>query len=208
MKLVRQVQRPEPVLLPQQQDGVKPQHRMSARPASLSRRIVGLVLVVVSLIVGITAVHSADERRYVVIAAREISPGVAITAQDLTVTLAHLGSSEGVYPSDPKEVVGQASPIAIAAGQLIPRLQEQIFLPVVSLPVRAHHLPMLQRGDRVDIWTTSENGPSTLVVASAAVAELGVNTGAMSSLSIAIAEGQVARVISAAASGVITVVRR
>lgn len=178
-------------------------------PKPHPRRVMGFALVIASLIIGLVAVQSADERTSVVLAARDIAPGVAITAEDLTTGKVYLGSSQARYRTDVEPVIGSVSPVAIAAGELIPHFAEQSTLPVVSIPVRGLHLPSVMRGDRVDIWSTDlEFKRAEILVRGAAVADLGQASGAMSSLSLAVPPEQIEVLIVAAEEGAITVVRR
>lgn len=170
------------------------------------RRVLGLLLVIGSLLVGIAAVRAADQREPVVIAARTIAAGVAISGDDLTIAMAHLGGASANYRDDPTSLIGTVAPVTIPEGHLIPRFEDSVALPIVSLPVLSQHLPSLRRGDLVDIWTVDP--PATLLLRHAAVVEIGRPTGLTTGISIAVTPDRVPALMAVMDSEAFAVVRR
>lgn len=185
--------------------------RVSMRPGAhpgWPRRVMGLLLILASLVLGMVTVRAADERRPVVLAARDLTPGVAIAPDDVTVEWVHLGSAASAYVIDPHEVIGQVASTPVAAGQLVPVMSKRAMLPVVALALRTLNLPALKRGDAVDVWSGSESAPPRLVMSGAVVAEVGPPSGAMSSVALAIPEEYVPTLLAAAENPLLAVVRR
>jgi hypothetical protein len=181
-----------------------------------ARQILGLTLVLGSLALGIAVVEGADRRIGIVVAARDVSAGVLIEEQDLTIVPMHLGASVQRYVTSKDLLVGTIAAKDFLAGELVrPAEEPSAEARVITLPVRLDRSPSLQRGDRVDLWATQqENGkiigaPQLIAERLLAVAvDLGRQGALGGSLSLSVAPEQVAQLVEALETALITPVKR
>jgi hypothetical protein len=133
-----------------------------ARPAWLDARLVlGVLLVLVSVVVGARALAAADRSQLVWATASDLAAGVTLTADDLVASQVRLfGSGGGYLPARGDKPVGYVLDRAVGAGELLPRSalmlpEGQDDLRQVSVPVLPGHVPPdLARGEQVDVWST------------------------------------------------------
>jgi len=147
--------------------------RAAAWPHADIRLLLGVVLVIVALVGGLSFWRAARTTEPVVIAARPIAAGHIVTAEDLTLTEARLeGPLAGLAlrDGDRAALMGQTVAVPIPAGAMVVRPDvgsgpvvgaEQV---AITVPVPADSVfPGLHRGDRVTVLGTSEPGrPSSL----------------------------------------------
>lgn len=125
------------------------------------RLVLGVVLVLLSVLLGARLLSGAQRRTDVVVAARPLQAGHVVTAGDLEVRAVRLSGVGGHYwpGADLTGLLGHAVMTAVAAGDLLPRsvvAAEADPKParVVSVPVDPTRLPVLGAGDRVDVFAT------------------------------------------------------
>ncbi len=164
-------------------DGLQPrwyERIVSATPPPwLRSRRIRLVLAaalgVLALVLALRP-DPATETRTVVVAAHDLAPGVALTAEDLS-TAAHPARLVGPgTPADPDDLVGQTLATALAAGDPVTGLR--VIGPELARAAvgsdRARMVPvrpadpsvtdLLRPGDRVDVITVDEPDPIDLRV--------------------------------------------
>ena len=142
----------------------------------------GVVLIIVSMLVGSRLLSHSDDRITVWRATHDLSIGSLPT--DLEPVAVALADSSAGYVRANQDPVGiLVHPVA--AGELLPTTSlgsaDSEAMRVVTLPVEPLHSPVgLLPGDRVDIWATpsesSMPGISRLVEASASVAAIATDS--------------------------------
>lgn len=133
------------------------------------RLVVGVLLVLLSVAGGTRLVMSLDDTAPVYAATRDLLPGQAVGAEDLTVVQVRMGESLARY-------VDAAEPVAagtylvrgVASGELVPAAAlgtaRQALDKTVTVPVDPSALPGLSTGTLVDVWV-SPRDPDALGVA-------------------------------------------
>lgn len=161
-----------------------PGARRLATPSWLDARLVlGVLLVLVSVVVGARVLASADTSQEVWVLTRDLSAGSALTAGDLARTQVRLyGNGSRYLLAAGPEPVGYVLQRPVGAHELLPRdsLVRPDAVPAgrreVAVPVAAGHLPEdLQPGQQVDVYVTP-GGPATTTAATATTATAGPGT--------------------------------
>lgn len=126
------------------------------------RLVLGVVLVLVSVLVGAKVLSAADRSQQVWIATRDLAPGMVLVAGDLQPGQVRLFATSALYVAGSKPVgyvvrraVSQAELLPVGAlsapGQVVARRD-------VTVPVATGHLPPdLARGDQVDVYVTPDD---------------------------------------------------
>lgn len=135
-----------------------------ASPSWLDTRLVlGVLLVLVSVVVGARVLASADRSQLVWSTTRDLAPGASLAADDLAPAQVRLFGSTGSYlPATGEPPVGYVLDRAVTAGELLPlaalvRPGDDVDLRLVTVPVLpGHYPPSLQRGQLVDVWATPD----------------------------------------------------
>ena len=135
-----------------------------ASPSWLDTRLVlGVLLVLVSVVVGARVLSSADRSQLVWSASRDLAAGASIGSGDLQPSQVRLFGSSGRYlPADGDPPTGYVLDRPVAAGELVPlaaltRPGDDVDLRLVTVPVLpGHYPPALAKGQRVDVWTTPD----------------------------------------------------
>ena len=138
-----------------------PKANRLATPGWLDGRLVlGVLLVLVSVVVGARVLSSADRSQSVWAAARDLAPGTVLTADDLHRTRVRL------FGSDTKRYVSGGPPVGyvlrrgIGADELLPyyalvKPTDDVSYRLVTVPVARGHLPpTLSRNMQVDVYVT------------------------------------------------------
>ena len=203
-----------------------PAARRLAPPSWLDARFVlGLLLVLLSVVVGSRVLAAADRSDRVYAVTRDIAAGSALTAADLQVVRVRLldGSAGYISATGPKPV-GYTVVRAVRADELLPRQALQSGtapdVRLVTVPVAGHHYPAsLRHGNLVDLYLTakppagrSPRAP-TLVLSRVPVDDVyGTNAGRLATAAEAgivlrVPAADAARVVAAAQAGALDVVR-
>ena len=206
---------------------VSPHARRLALPGWLDRRLVlGLLLVLVSVVVGARVLAAADASQQVWVAARDLAPGSTLREGDLVPGRVQLYDTGGSYllASGPAPL-GYVLQRGIGAAELLPR--DSLVRPdetgrdarEVSVPVEAGHLPDdLRPGQLVDVYVTAgagetggPSGATRLVLRGVPVSlrpeQGGLSSAGASSVVLSVAQDQVAALVAAAQSGGVDLVR-
>jgi hypothetical protein len=135
-----------------------------ATPSRLDARLVlGVLLVLVSVVVGARVLAAADRTQLVWTAARDLAPGTVLEDADLQAAEVRLFDTGSRYLAAPdRGVVGYVLDRPVQRGELVPR--EAVTAPgaraqlrYVSVPVLPGRYPAdLARGEQVDVWSTPE----------------------------------------------------
>lgn len=136
-----------------------------ARPGWLDvRLVVGVLLVLVSVVVGARVLSAADQTTKVWVLARDLAVGSTLQEQDLARLAVRLDDTDQRYVSAPTGVtppVGYVLLRGLGTGELLPRAALRLpeageGLRDVTVPVEAGHLPPdLRAGQLVDVYVTT-----------------------------------------------------
>lgn len=137
-----------------------------ATPGWLDGRLVlGVLLVLVSVVVGARVLSSADRSTLVWAASRDLTVGSELSPGDLTPVRVRLFESTGGYVvADGAAPTGYVVDQAVTAGELLPlgalrTPGQDVDFRLVTVPIEVgHYPPGLQADQRVDLWLTPESG--------------------------------------------------
>ncbi len=131
-----------------------------ASPRWLDGRLVlGVLLVLISVLVGAKVLASADTSQQVWVATHDLAPGTVLIDDDLRLGKVRLFTTGDGYLSGDKPV-GYVVLRGVGADELLPRLavttpEAQVRLRAVTVPVPTGHLPPdLAHGQQVDLYVT------------------------------------------------------
>ena len=131
------------------------------------RLVLGLLLVLVSVVVGARVLSTADRSSLVWAAATDLTAGSQLAVDDLAPVRVRLFESSGRYlAADGRPPVGYVLEQGVGAGELLPqdalrRPGDDVDFRLVTVPVEAGHYPPALRDDaRVDLWVTPELDPT------------------------------------------------
>ncbi len=132
-----------------------------------SRLLVGVLLVLVSVVVGARLFATADRSQNWVVAAADLPAGHVVVAADLTTASAHLRSTTAAryFPGERRsELVGATLARPVSAGELFSGadfvLDDVRPTRLVSIVVKDGRAPVLTPGDHVDIFVLQRSGPA------------------------------------------------
>ncbi|MFC0674498.1 SAF domain-containing protein [Brachybacterium hainanense] len=123
------------------------------------RLVVGIVLVLLSVLLGSLVISRLAETTPVLAAREDIVPGDVITADKLVTVDVRLGETEGLYVVDPADVPeGSVAMQTIRAGELLSLSSvgqgtDRPLRPVV-LPVTESVAESVRPGGQVELWRT------------------------------------------------------
>ena len=131
------------------------------------RLVLGVLLVLVSVVVGARVLSTADRSSLVWAAATDLTAGSQLSSDDLQPVRVRLFETGARYlAADGEPPVGYVLDQAVGAGELLPqdalsRPGADVDFRLVTVPVEAGHYPPALREDaRVDLWVTPERDPS------------------------------------------------
>ena len=134
-----------------------------ATPGWLDGRLVlGVLLVLVSVVVGARVLSAADRSTLVYAVTKDLAPGSVLQDDDLEQVRVRLFDNAGRYVAAGNPPLGYVVRRGIGSGELLPR--DALTLPEtdvdfreVTVPVEAGHLPpQLTAHMQVDVWVTPE----------------------------------------------------
>lgn len=155
--------------------GSPPAARLSTPSWRDSRLVLGVLLIVVSVLVGAKVLSGADASQQVWVAAHDLAPGTVLTAEDLKLDRVRLFGTSGRYLAGDKPV-GYVVQRPIGTDELVARTAlsdpgTDLVRREVTVPVPAGHLsPDLDHGDVVDLYVTPSEATSRRLVAAKAAA--------------------------------------
>ena len=177
----------------------------------------GVGLLLASIFTISHLISAAGSRTLAVALTHDVVPGTKLTEADLELVRVSLPSADKYFNSL-DSAVGVIAGTKMQAGELIPISGELLStganLRRVSLPIRAGHLPAIQIGQSVDVWSTPSvdgvqvPGPPKLISKAVSVADVPaeIDPTAETAISILIPISEVQTVIQAMRDGLIDVV--
>lgn len=144
-----------------------PTARRLATPRWLDTRLVlGVLLVLVSVLVGARVLAGADRSQLVWATSRALAPGSVLAEADLVAVRVRLFDSSGLYLDASRPApVGYVASRGLGAGELLPddalrRPEVEVDFRLVTVLVELGHVPPdLVDGQQVDVWVTPEREP-------------------------------------------------
>ncbi len=210
--------------------GSPPARRLAAPSWLDGRLVLGVLLVLISVLVGAKVLAGADTAEQVWVATRDLSPGTVLAEDDLRSGRVRLFAAGGGYVAGDKPV-GYVVVREVGADELLPRLSVAVAGATtatreVTVPVPVGHLPPdLDHGDRVDLYVTPSDARARrttakgtdpfaprLVLTAVTVARV-VRAGGLGasgqdqSVVLTVAPADVATVVQALADGTLDLVR-
>ena len=128
-----------------------------------TRLVLGVLLVLVSVVIGARVLSAADRSQLVWTTARDLAPGAELTADDVVAAPVRLfANAERYLSAEQPPPVGYVLSRALGADELVPR--DALAAPgrdldfrYVTVNVRPGNLPPdLRSGERVDLYVTPE----------------------------------------------------
>ena len=144
----------------------------------------GVSLIVVSMIIGARILSSGQDSVLVWQTTRDLQAGAV--PGDLVAVEIGRDVTQDAYALASEPVAGTLR-WPLTAGQLLPvsslTLDTDTDMRIVAVPVDSRHLPQLQPGDRVDVWTTDtqESTPPRLVLTDVLVSDISSDTSGIAS---------------------------
>lgn len=144
--------------------GAEPPPARRIQPPSWrdGRLLVGVLLVLVSIVAGAVLLARADRAVPMYAAARTLTPGTALVAQDVRVVAVRLeGAAQRYLSAGTALPPGQVVLRTVSAGELVPLgalgARDQVDLRPVSVPVAAEVAESLGPGALVDVWVADRD---------------------------------------------------
>ncbi|WP_426562243.1 SAF domain-containing protein [Angustibacter sp. McL0619] len=140
-------------------------HRLRPPSWREPRLLLGVLLVLMSVVAGGWVVRSADHTVPVYAARHTLTPGDALTTDDLTVVRVRLGSGAGAYLAAAAGSTPPAGAVvlrAVPAGELVARSavgdRAQVDLRPVAVSIEPEVAERLAPGVMVDVWVAARRG--------------------------------------------------
>jgi hypothetical protein len=177
----------------------------------------GILLLVGSMIFGQATLMKASARTTAVSLVTDIAAGAVIRESDVSISQVAVPNPESLIVV-PSEVIGKVAAIDLFAGDLITThaitTSTASDVRIVSVPIRAGHLPLLTHGSRVDVWMTPSTdgvglpGPAQLIIPGAVLetAPDVIDPGIDTSVTLQVNESQIQVLVQAMRDGMIDLV--
>jgi hypothetical protein len=183
-----------------------PVPRRVARPRWLDPRLVGgVVLVLMSVLLGSVLVSSADHRRPVWSLTRDVAAGTVLTGADLRAVRVQLGAAASRYLGADVAVAGRTVQHALRAGELLAAAEVTDPEPgvTVTIPMLPENAPEISRGERITLWLSTKTCRGVVLLSGVPVQSAGKVSGsafgsaAGSLLVVRVSAADARRVVSA-----------
>ena len=177
----------------------------------------GISFILIAMVLGQLVISKASARVTAVTLTTDIAKGSLIRETDVTLAQVGVPSAENLM-SVPSDAIGKIAATDLFAGDLVSTHSVTSNFAsdarVVSIPIRAGHLPQLSPGGKVDIWMTPSldgvavPGPAALIIAGAVIdaAPDFVDAGMDASVTVLVTDEQVQVLVQAMRDGVIDIV--
>jgi hypothetical protein len=150
------------------------------------RLVLGVALVIGSVLLGAKIVSGARATYRMVAVTRDLAAGTTLRSGDLRRVDVRLPArGAGVYVHDTAGAVGRQLSRALAKGELVPlaAVSEQAAATTLSVPLAAGRAPALHAGQRVELWLSSKQCPSLVLLADVTVQEVHAGSAAVGAAS-------------------------
>lgn len=141
--------------------------RRVSRPRWLDLRLVlGVVLVLVSVVIGATVMASAHRTHSRLAVTHDLAVGTTLRSDDVRSVDVQLPASAEVYVSDASQVLGKVLNRPLSSGELL-SVHDLGTAPgrtTVNVPFAADAAPRLARGQRIVVWLSTERCPEVVLL--------------------------------------------
>ena len=177
----------------------------------------GISFILIAMVLGQIVISKASARVTAVTLTTDIAKGSLIRDTDVSAALVSVPSMNNVIEL-PSDVIGKVAATDLYAGDLVSTHSVTnnfaTAARVVSIPIRAGHLPQVSSGGKVDIWMTPSldgvaiPGPAAQIIERAVIYDAPdfVDAGLDTSVTVLISEEQVQVLVQAMRDGVIDLV--
>ncbi len=177
----------------------------------------GVLFIAISIVLTQNVLNKATARSQAVIVTNEIPSGSVISQDDLKIVNVVLPQQVKAI-SDLTEAVGTTATRDLFIGDVLTSdslsSKTNLNVRLISVPIRAGHLPKLDTGQLVDIWMTPSTdgmalpGPAQLLISQAAISDIpeGIDPTLDTAVTLLIPNTQVQVLVQAMRDGVIDVV--
>jgi hypothetical protein len=156
------------VTVPPSSPPPSPRPRRIAPPRWLDLRLVlGVVLVLASVLIGAKVVSGARTTHPAVEVTRDLAAGKVLTARDVKLAQVQLpGRSADAYLTAVRDAVGKQLDRPVSAGELVPARAVSPSAPrtTLTVPLAAGAAPDLRTGQRIEVWVSTANCSSTVLL--------------------------------------------
>ena len=125
------------------------------------RLVLGVLLILVSVVVGARVISAADDSVRVWAVNSDLAAGAVLVEADVRPVRVRLFDNAEQYLSTGRSPAGRTLTRDLGAGELLPRgaLTARPCGSLVSIPVSAAHLPTpIAKGQRIDVFATPKGG--------------------------------------------------
>jgi hypothetical protein len=158
-----------------------PTPRRVQGPSWLDLRLVlGVVLVLVSVLLGAKIVSGANHSYRMLAVTRDLAPGTVLSRDDVEAVRVQLPDrGRGIYLASGSDVLGKQLNRALTSGELIPvaALGVPAALTTVTVPLAADAAPALATGQRVEIWLSTKTCAAVVLLADVTVQDVHASDG-------------------------------
>ena len=154
--------------------------RRLTRPRWLDTRLIaGVVLVLVSVLLGSVVVSSADHRHPVWSLSRDVAAGTVLTGADLRPARVQLGAAESRYLGSDIAVAGRTVRHSLRAGELLAAAEVTDPEPgvTVTIPMQPENAPEISRGQRITVWLSTKSCRGVVLLSGVPVQDAGKVSG-------------------------------
>lgn len=159
---------------------MSPPARRVPTPSWLDLRLVlGVALVLGSVLVGARVVSAARHMSTVLAARRDLAAGTVLSAADVANEAVRLSGTSKIYADTDADVVGKRLSVPVSAGELVPlsALETEPGETTVVVPFDAASAPDLHKGDRIEVWLSTKQCVSVVLLADVAVQGVHADSG-------------------------------
>jgi SAF domain-containing protein len=161
-------------------DPASPVPRRLIRPRWLDARLIGgVVLVLVSVLLGSLLMSSADHRRPVWSLSRDVAAGTVLTEADLRPVRVQLGTAASRYLGSDVAVAGRTVRHSLRAGELLAlaEVTDPESGVTVSIPMQPENAPEIGRGERITLWLSTKTCRGMVLLSGVPVQDAGKVSG-------------------------------
>lgn len=174
-----------------------------------TRLVAGVLLVIVSVVIGAVVVARADSTRRVWAVRNNLAPGTVLTSGDIKAEKVRLPDRALYYPTGSDAAkdnpVGKTLTRQLLAGELLPRSAIEVTRAATTLtvPLTSGQAPRIARGQLIELWLSSKACQASVVLPSVAVQDVQTNgsgafgTSSAENVVIRVPTDQAARVVTA-----------
>ena len=158
-----------------------PRPRRIATPSWLDLRLVfGVLLVLASIAVGAVVVSRASDTQPAVVVTRDLAAGTVLTADDLAIKQVQLpADGRRAYLAAMHDAVHRELNRAVSKGELLPAaaIRAAPVRTTLTVPLESGAAPDLRAGQRIEVWVSTPDCASTVLLADVAVQAVHVDNG-------------------------------